>query len=582
MKTQLTIRDSFDVLLRRRLPLLLTSATVFLIAAAIAVLLPSVYVARSTILIERQEIPQDLVRSVITSFADQRIYQISQRVMTNRNLNSIIEKYNLYEDDLKKDPLEVVLEAMREDIALEPVSADVVDPRSGRPSEATIAFTLSYESKSPALAQQVANELVSLFLQENLKERAETAEETSGFLADEAEKLSENIAALETQLATFKQNNIESLPELTQLNWRLLDQIDAELRDVERQIRASEETLVFINAELSKTPRTMNLISETGERILSASDRLKVLENEYVSLTARYGIEHPDVVRVSNELNALRAQVGEEGDLEEAAMHLGVLKNKQALMLQRYSNEHPEVKKIAKTIAAIEQRLENAPTSATEVVNRYKVPNNPAYVQLNARREAAESSLRSMKAKKGELVAKRESIESKLMSMPEVERAYSSLRRGYENAVAKYQEVVSKKLEAEVSQSLETEQKGERLTLIEPPSLPERPAKPNRLGILFVGAVFAFLGGIGAAATSEALDSTIRGRRGVIDALEVPPLATIPDLDTGDRRRGLVFWTVLILVVLVTSGAALYVSSLVLDRPVDVLWYQLLRKLGLS
>ena len=56
-------------------------------------------------LIEQQEIPQDLVRSMVTSFADQRIQVISQRVLTNANLSSIIEKYNLYAKDREDKPL---------------------------------------------------------------------------------------------------------------------------------------------------------------------------------------------------------------------------------------------------------------------------------------------------------------------------------------------------------------------------------------------------------------------------------------------------------------------------------------------
>ena len=89
-----------------------------------------------------------------------------QRVLTNSNLSSIIEKYDLYPDERKREPMEKVLEDMRNEIAVTPISAEVADPKLGRSMQATIAFELSYESKSPALAQRVANEIVSLFLSE--------------------------------------------------------------------------------------------------------------------------------------------------------------------------------------------------------------------------------------------------------------------------------------------------------------------------------------------------------------------------------------------------------------------------------
>ena len=68
---------------------------------ALAVLLPPTYQSTATILIEQQEIPQELVRSTITSFADQRVQVISQRVMTSQNLLQIIDRYNLYPDARK-------------------------------------------------------------------------------------------------------------------------------------------------------------------------------------------------------------------------------------------------------------------------------------------------------------------------------------------------------------------------------------------------------------------------------------------------------------------------------------------------
>ena len=102
------------------------------------------------------------------------------------------------------------------------ISADVVDPRSGRPTSATIAFKLSFSNKDPRLAQKVTNELVSLYLNENLKRRTQLALATSGFLGIESEKLGKHVAELEIQLAAFKEKNFNNLPELQQLNLQLM------------------------------------------------------------------------------------------------------------------------------------------------------------------------------------------------------------------------------------------------------------------------------------------------------------------------------------------------------------------------
>jgi protein tyrosine kinase modulator len=241
-KTERSLGEYLTTLRRRKGSLLSAMTVILLVTISLAFGLPPVYRASATILIEQQEIPQDLVRSVITSYADERIQLISQRVMTTANLRAIIEKYTLYPDLQTNEPTEAVIEQLRDDVHLETVNAEVRDPRSGRAQEATIAFTLSYENQSPKLARTVANELVSLYLNENLKNRTEAAVETSQFLAEEAQKLAAKVSELEKKLADFKEHNAGKLPELIQLNLQLMNQTESELREVERQIRSIRRT----------------------------------------------------------------------------------------------------------------------------------------------------------------------------------------------------------------------------------------------------------------------------------------------------------------------------------------------------
>jgi hypothetical protein len=142
----LSLRERLLALRRHRRLMLVVLAAGALLTVAIALLWPATYRASATILIEQQEIPQDLVRSTISSYADQRVQVISQRVMTSQNLMRIVEQYQLYPWQRRTRPREVVIERMRDDIKMKLISANVMDPRSGRPTQATIAFTLSYES----------------------------------------------------------------------------------------------------------------------------------------------------------------------------------------------------------------------------------------------------------------------------------------------------------------------------------------------------------------------------------------------------------------------------------------------------
>ncbi|MES9818837.1 MAG: hypothetical protein ABW155_19595 [Candidatus Thiodiazotropha sp.] len=151
----LGIGDYLAILKRRKMQLIVPVAIIMLFSIGLALGLSSIYRAEATILIEQQEIPSELVRSTVTSYAGERIQVISQRVMTTENLGKIIDDYGLYADTREDTSITLLAEALQEDIELEMISADVVDPRSGRPTTATIAFTLAYSNKVPRIAQKV-------------------------------------------------------------------------------------------------------------------------------------------------------------------------------------------------------------------------------------------------------------------------------------------------------------------------------------------------------------------------------------------------------------------------------------------
>lgn len=563
-------------LLRRRKSWFLGGLLAILVASVgLAFGLSPVYRSQSTILIEQQEIPQELVRSTITSFADQRVQMISQRVMTRSNLLEIIRKFGLYPDDQGKEPSEVLVAQMHEDINMDMVSADVVDPRSGRPVQATIAFTLSYDYPVPDIAQKVANELTTLYLNENLKNRTQMAAETSDFLSEEAARLSAQIEDLEARLAQFKSLNAGRLPELTDMNLQMLDRTDRELLTIEQQMRSLEESRIYLETELGQQAPERALYGEDGQRIVGPADRLKMLRTKYVGLSSVYGETHPDVVRVRKEIDALTQEVGQTGGGGQDG-ELVTLRSELALARQKYSPEHPDVKRLEKRIAALE-RDDGATASGARSDSTV---DNPAYVELRARLDAANNELQSLARQSGELKAKLADYEQRLVDTPQIEKEYRALMRDYENTMARYKEARAKQMEAQLSKSLEAERKGERFTLIEPPTLPERPLRPNRIAILVVGVMLSLLGGIGTAYAKEKIDNAVWGEEigvdfGVTSPLLIPYISNAEDARRRVLRQRLGLALAALLVVSSVLAVHLYYSSL------DVLWYSMARRMGI-
>lgn len=571
--TELDLRSYLAALRRRARLFAWVAGLIIAVGVLFAALLPAIYQSRAVILIEQQEIPSELVPSTVTSFADQRIQVISQRVMTSENLLEIMDKYDLYEVEREREPREVVLDQMREDIGRDMISAEVVDPRSGRPTEATIAFSLSYRNESPLLAQRVTSELVSLYLEENIKNRTEAATETSSFLSTEAARMRTRVVELEGKFAQFKTENVENRPELERVIRDGLNRAELELAEVDRRIHAAIQQRIYLEAELAQI-EPFRTVETKG--IVTPTEQLNSIESALTAAEAAYGDRHPDVIKLRKQAQALRAEVSPREAREILERQLAEHRTALAEVAEKYAGDHPDVRAASRAVSGIEAKLAALPVETTP-----QTPNNPAYIGVAARIEGVTAEVETMREKSALLREKIESMQMNLSRIPEVEAEFRALEREYETARREYEQISAKQTQANLSKNLESERKGEKFTLIEPPLSPEQPASPNRTMILIASLILGLLGGLGSAAVAETLDNRVRGRRGVQEILTNPPLASIPIVLTGDEprrhvRRRLAYGAV---------ATAAVVAGLVLIhlayKPLDVAWFILLRKFGI-
>jgi polysaccharide biosynthesis transport protein len=573
------LREHLAFMGRRFWPMLSAAAIVAIGAAAIAILLPPVYRSTATILIEEQEIPTDLVRTTISSYADQRIQVISQQVMTRSNLMQIVDKYGLYVQERKHETTEEILERMREDIKLDLVTADVIDRRSGNRTSAAIAFTLSFDSELPEKAQKVANELVSLYLNENLKNRKQQVDETSNFLSEEAARLSAHISEIESRLADFKKRNVGRLPELAQLNMQLRDRADSELTEVERQLQSIEERRFYLDAQLSQMKPNSPIISSTGERILDPAERLRGLQAQYAGMAGVYTEGHPDLLRMRGEMEALRKEAGQIDSAAEMSKQLDKQRTERAALRERYAADHPDVLRLDQAIASLERSLAQQPATSPAPPRK---PENPTYLSFQSQFEALGTEHKAALAKRVELQRKRSLYEARIEQTPQVEREYLDLSRDHQNSVARYQEIKNKLMQAEVAQELEKDAKAERFSLIDPPQYPEKPRSPDRPAILLVGLVAAGGGGLGFAFVLEGLDGSVKNPRQLLRTLQAPLLSVIPYVVSDRERRRRRWRRVAIAMVVLICLAATLAAVHYFWMPLEVFWYYLLRRFMLN
>ncbi len=509
----------------------------FILANLIAINMSHMYKSTATILIDQTVIPEEIVKSMVTNYAEKRIQIINKKIMSSENLTKIINKFNLYSEERGKSSIHSILDKMRGNTHMEMIGGEtIIDPRTNKPFKPTVGFELSFDSKSPEIAQKITNEFANLYIDFNLKYRSQRTEGAAGFLTQETDKLSNEIAGLEKKLAKFKEKNAGNLPGLNKINLGRINSIEEQLGKLNEKIRSLTENEFYLRNQLIHLDPNIATYTVTGERVYGIDDRLIALKAKYVALSSKYSKEHPDLVKMRREIVSLKKETGGSVNKYEYQIKLNDKETKLALIQDRYSPSHPDVKKLKLEISNLKKSLEQ-PVIVKDLPIKIQ-PNNPAYIQMQTQLMATKSELNSAQVSRRKLEDKLLYYEKSFAKTPQIEREYKKLIRDYENAMSKYGEVKAKQREANMANSMEKATKGNEFLLLEPPLVPEDPFKPNRKAIVFLGGLASIAVAIGFVMVKEMLSPLIHtpGRLALVTGLL--PLAVIPYIG-AESEKGL-------------------------------------------
>jgi uncharacterized protein involved in exopolysaccharide biosynthesis len=209
------------------------------------------------------------------------------------------------------------------------------------------------------------------------------------------------------------------------------------------------------------------------------------------------------------------------GQIEATTEELVAARNAETL-------DSATIQQLETQLAGLTRRLKDMPVRGPSSSTASSTADNPAFLNIQAQRQTLLTERTVLGARRGQLQGQLFELQARQSRAPAVERDYAALQRDLEGEQSKYAEVRQKLMEAQLAQNLEAEQKGERFTLIEPPTTPQEPVSPNRPAIFGLGLVLAIGAAVGLMVLLELLDTRIRGRRQVVRELGVPPLAIIP------------------------------------------------------
>jgi polysaccharide chain length determinant protein (PEP-CTERM system associated) len=542
---QLNVGDYIAIWRRHKAAYFLTAIAILSAAVSFAYLWPPKYRSTGTIQIEQPDIPQDVLATgpndfdaAVAAFVDQRIEQIHDRITATPNLIDVITKFNLYADQRDHMPMSAVVKKMQNSIVLDLRSSDLANPSAAQHLNArqlsAIAFTISFDYSNPLVAQQVANELISRFLDEDLKQRHDQAVATSAFIDDQIKQLEGQLSEQEKKVKDFQEQHQGTRPEDLPFNMQMAASSDQNVNNLMMQMQTLDRQRGDLQAQLSSTEPYSRVVDD-GQLLTTPSVQLKAMKAKLAALQGQYGPAYPDVISMKKSIAALQAQVGNTSD--------GVKGN-----------------------VGSQGEIKDA--------------DNPAYIMLTYQLKSMDQQYKTLAQQLTDARNQKALYEQRVAQAPAVASQFAALNRDYDNAQLRYRELKEKQMGANMNQQLEQDRKGERLTMIESPDLPGSPRMPPRKIVLALGVLMAGAGGFAGVYVLEVLNSAVHGTKQLTSIVGVPPLVAIPRIITKRDRRRRRFYRLAMAtgaVAVLVVGAGLYDQYV---QPLDVLWAVLSQRFG--
>lgn len=449
-------------------------------------LVPELYRSETLIMVIPQRIPDSYVKSTVTAKVEDRLPSISEQILSRSRLERTIVDFDLYQELRARGIMEDVVNRMRGDILVKLEGKD--------------AFRVSYASRDAGTAQKVTERLASLYIEENLRDRENLAENTNQFLEAQLQDSKRRLVEHEQKLEKYRKRYAGELPTQQQPNLQVIQNAQLQLQALnESQNRARERRLIverqLADAHTVATPPptpvsvvpTEIIPPTTAEQLEATQARLKVYKLRYLP-------NHPDVRALERSVRELQARLEEEQRQPKAASA---------------STVSPEEAARQKRIGDLQAELQ----------------------VIDFQLAAGDREDARLKRTIAEYQAKVDAVPTRESELVELTRDYGTLQETYASLLAKREE-------SKLAANLERRQIGEQFRVLDPASLPERP--DNEVKRLAVGALAPLAGlilGLAFVGLVEYRDLTFRREEDVRRVLDMVVLSTIPRIQPPEASR---------------------------------------------
>jgi len=487
--------DDYLAMLRRRLKIILIPTLLApLIGFAVSYGFAPKYTSQSLVLVEEQKVPEGYVKPVVTEDLSQRVATLQQRALSAERLRPLIEQLGLHGN------VDSLMEEIRAGTTIQPVQAAVVaSPGTKKRGQGEVpGFNVNVTTKNPREAQEICAGITNVMLQENLKDRAQVAQNTTDFLGRQVEDAKRNLEDLDSKLANFKKQFIGQLPGDEDNNLKILMGMNSQLDANTQTLNRAQQDKAYTESILAQQMAAWKS-SQTSTNPQTLQQQLAALQAQLITLQARYTDSYPDVVKTKKDIAGLQKKLDE---INAAAAHpTSVVTDKEDM------SEPPEIRQLRLQIHQYQQVIAQATRDQQKLQEQIKI------------------------------------FQSRVALSPAVEEQYKQLTRDYDTAQKFYDDRLKNRKDSEMQTSMELEQQGEQMRLLNAATLPDSPSFPDRLLFAGSGLGAGLALGLGLTLWLELRDTSLRTERDVLAALELPVLSQVPwvgaeNADKNENGKG--------------------------------------------
>jgi polysaccharide chain length determinant protein (PEP-CTERM system associated) len=445
-----------------------------------ALVLPKRYTSQTMVLVDQPNARTEFVKPVDTEGLNRRLASMQEQILSRTRLEAIIEKLGLYAKDRGRVPIQELVEKLRTAVIVRPMESM---PGTQNPQNHGLpGFHVNVTFDSPQIAQQICTEITSMFMNQNARERERQAASTTSFLSGQLREAKAKLDEQDAKLAQFKRQHLGSLPEEEQVNLSLLTAMNSQLQANLEALSRAQQDKALNEALLSRQEANPEITAEL---------QLNLLQVQLTGLMARYTPEHPDVVKLQNQIEDLKKRMAEASKTNEP-QHSGA---------EASAGASPQVQQLL-----VKQR-------------QYEL--NVA--DLTKRQNQIQEQIRESRGR--------------LQAGPVVAGQFKEITSNHQAALDYYNDLLKRQKQSATATDLEHRQESEQFRVLDPPSLPIKPSFPKKSyfagGGLGAGVVLA----LGIMYLIALTDKSMHSERDVEICLNLPVLAVIPSLKIG--RLGL-------------------------------------------